>query len=191
MSGTVGATPSVTRMPSSARRLGLTLQHLAKNQNAPLLFMVGLAVGAFGLLIPLFGFFWDDWPNAWFVHLFGPAGTLRAYTVDRPFMGVVYLFTTSWLGVEPGPWHLFALTTRILSALALWSLVKRIWPGESARNLAIALLFLIYLPTLMTTINGGGGRPYTDDVGEFLGTPMFWSHYDAATNLGLVRETGL
>ncbi len=31
----------------------------------------------------------------------------------------------------------------------------------------LALLFLIYLPTLMTTINGGGGRPYTDDVGEF------------------------
>ena len=131
-------------MLPSTGRLGATLQRLAKNRIAPSLFMVGLAIGAFGLLIPRFGFFWDDWPNVWFLHLFGPAGTLRAYTVDRPFMGVVYLFTTSWLGVEPGPWHLFALTTRILSALAFWSLVKRIWPGESARNLAIALLFLIY-----------------------------------------------
>jgi cyclopropane fatty-acyl-phospholipid synthase-like methyltransferase len=28
------------------------------------------------------------------------------------------------------------------------------------------------------------------DVGEFLGTEMYWSHYDAETNLRMLRETG-
>jgi hypothetical protein len=127
-------------IPSWAARL----RRLAGGRYVPHLAIVSLAVLAFGLLIPRYGFFWDDWTNAWYVHLFGPSGTLRAYTSDRPILGWVYLLTTSWLGTEPAPWHVFALATRCLSALAFLGLLKTLWPQEARRNLAVAALFLVY-----------------------------------------------
>ena len=137
-------------LPTDISALGLLprwaarLRRLAGSRYFPHLAIVTLAVLSFGLFIPRYGFFWDDWPNAWFVHLFGPAGTLSAYTSDRPILGWVYLLTTSWLGTEPAPWHVFALATRCLSALAFFGLLRTLWPNEGRRNLVVAGLFLVY-----------------------------------------------
>lgn len=35
---------------------------------------------------------------------------------------------------------------------------------------------------------GAGDLP--DDIGDWLGTPMFWSHYDGETNLRMIKESG-
>jgi len=38
---------------------------------------------------------------------------------------------------------------------------------------------------------GGKDVPEDHDETSWIGTPMYWSHFDAATNLGLVRAVGL
>ena len=35
-----------------------------------------------------------------------------------------------------------------------------------------------------------GANDLPEDVGDFLGTPMYWSHYDAQTNLEMLRVAG-
>jgi len=77
----------------------------------PLVLLV-VAILAFGLLIPWLGFYWDDWPKAWFLHLLGPTGFDEVYGADRPNLAWTYLITTSILGESPIAWQIFGLLTR-------------------------------------------------------------------------------
>ncbi len=90
--------------------------------------MLVLAILAYGLLLPSLGFFWDDWPNAWFLHVLGPGGFPSAFASDRPIIGYFYLLTTPWLGDNSLAWQVFALGCRVLSALALWCVLRLAWP---------------------------------------------------------------
>jgi len=103
-----------------------------------------LAVLAYGLLLPGLGFFWDDWPNAWFRHAFGPGIFPRAFASDRPVLGYLYVLTTSVVGAEPLAWHVFALACRVLASLALASTIRLAWPSLRRAATYAALLFLVY-----------------------------------------------
>jgi len=35
-----------------------------------------------------------------------------------------------------------------------------------------------------------GANDLPEDAGDFFGTPMYWSHYDAHTNLEMLRVAG-
>jgi len=106
--------------------------------------MLALAILAYGLLLPSLGFFWDDWPNAWFLHVLGPGGFPSAFASDRPVIGYFYLLTTPWLGENPLAWQVFAIACRVLSALALWWVLRLAWPRHPGPTLWSALLFLVY-----------------------------------------------
>src|SRR5512132_321845 len=60
----------------------------------PVLF-AGVTVLAYGLLLPLTGFYWDDWPFAWLAKFLGPAEFIPAFQGFRPFLGPIFFVTTS------------------------------------------------------------------------------------------------
>ena len=109
----------------------------------PLVLLV-VAILAFGLLIPWLGFYWDDWPKAWFLHILGPTGFDEVYGADRPNLAWTYLITTTILGENPIAWQIFGLLSRWLSAVALWWLLRQVWPKRSDVAAIASLIFLIY-----------------------------------------------
>ena len=108
------------------------------------LVLLGVAILAFGLLIPWLGFYWDDWPKAWFLHILGPTGFDEVYSADRPNLAWTYLITTSVLGENPIAWQTFGLVSRWLSAVALWWLLRQVWPKRYDVAAIASLIFLVF-----------------------------------------------
>ena len=124
-------------MPKSDHRI------LSRNWIHPVI-LLGVAVLAYGLLIPWLGFYWDDWPKAWFLHILGPSGFHEVYGADRPNLAWTYLITTTILGENPIAWQIFGLLTRWLSAVSVWWLLKQVWPKRSDVAAIASLIFLIF-----------------------------------------------
>jgi hypothetical protein len=103
-----------------------------------------LCVLSFGLLIPWLGFYWDDWPTMWYLHLLGPAGFKDVFAVDRPLLGWVFMFTSSLVGTSTLGWQIFGIFTHWLSALALWWSLRILWPRYTLQVTIISLLYLVY-----------------------------------------------
>jgi len=99
---------------------------------------------AYGWLIPLTGFYWDDWPFAWIARFLGPAEFIPAFQGFRPFLGPVFYITTSLIPSNPLLWQLLALLVRFAAALAAWFALHQVWPSHRQQALAVALLFLVY-----------------------------------------------
>lgn len=99
---------------------------------------------SFGLLIPWLGFYWDDWPAIWFLHLFGPAGFGEVFAVDRPLLGWIFMLTTRLFGESTLGWQFFGLLTRWASCLAFWWLLRGVWPRRAEQAIWATLLFAIY-----------------------------------------------
>ena len=98
---------------------------------------------SFGVLIPWLGFYWDDWPLAWFTEVLGPQGFI-GYAPYRPFSGVLYAISTAIVGKMPFGWHLYGLLWRWLAAVSLWWLLRLVWPRHGRLAMWTALLFLVY-----------------------------------------------
>lgn len=107
-------------------------------------FLLVLSLAAFGILITFLGFYWDDWPAAWYYHLFGSRGFLDVFAIDRPLLGGLYQLTTPLMGSSPLRWQVFALITRWFCASVFWLMIWSIWPKYGWAAAATALLFLIY-----------------------------------------------
>lgn len=99
---------------------------------------------SFGLLIPWLGFYWDDWPAIWFLHFLGPSGFVDVFASDRPLLGRLFWLTTSVLGESTIGWQLFGFLTRWASSLALWWILRVLWPSRPQTAAWIALLFALY-----------------------------------------------
>jgi hypothetical protein len=106
--------------------------------------ILGLDVLAHGLLIPWLGFYWDDLPKSWFLHLFGPMGFWQAYRVDRPFLPWIYMLTTPVIGESILGWQVLGLLARGGAALAVWWLMHLTWPRRQTLALLTALFFVVY-----------------------------------------------
>ncbi len=108
------------------------------------LFLLLLTAVCYGPLIPWLGFYWDDWPAIWVLHSLGGEG-LKDYTAtDRPFLGWLYAATMPTVGESPLAWHLFALATRWLSAVAVWWCLRGLWPERPKEIATAACLFTVY-----------------------------------------------
>lgn len=102
-----------------------------------------LGILAYGLLVPWLGYYYDDWPFAWISHRLGSVEFLPAFRPYRPFLGPLFVITTSILGEQPWIWHLSNIIIRILlSICSYWSL-KQIWPTDREKIFWVSLLFLI------------------------------------------------
>ncbi|NLG72529.1 MAG: hypothetical protein GX495_10895 [Chloroflexi bacterium] len=103
-----------------------------------------LCLLTFGLLTPWLGFYWDDWPSIWYLHLFGPGGYPDVYAIDRPLLGRLFMLTTPIFGEHTFSWQLFGLAARWFTSLAMWWTLRQIWPQRPRMAVVAALLFLIY-----------------------------------------------
>jgi hypothetical protein len=55
----------------------------------------------YGPWVPWLGFYWDDWPTAWFNYLRGPGLYRKVFASNRPILPWLYSVTTPWLGYSP------------------------------------------------------------------------------------------
>lgn len=108
------------------------------------LFLLLLCILSFGILIPSLGFYWDDWPMAWFAHTVGPTGFFNVFEGDRPFLAGIYLITTALLDPEPYQWQILGVFSRWLTTLAVWWTISLLWPGNPKRAAWIAALFAVF-----------------------------------------------
>src|SRR5512138_1406353 len=99
---------------------------------------------AYGLLLPLTGFYWDDWPFAWIAKFLGPQEFIPAFAQVRPFLGPIFFVTTSLIPPVPLYWQIFALVIRFISGLSAWFALNQIWPYHKRQTLIASLLFLVF-----------------------------------------------
>ncbi len=112
-------------------------------RSIPIVFAV-VTILAYGLLLPLTGFYWDDWSFAWIARFLGPADFIPAFVGFRPFLGPIFYFTTSLIPTNPLVWQIFALVIRFLSGLAAWFALNQVWSDHKRQVLVAALLFLVF-----------------------------------------------
>ncbi len=103
-----------------------------------------MTVVAYGLLLPLTGFYWDDWPFAWIAQFQGPKEFFPAFAAVRPFLSPIFFVTTSLIPPVPLYWQIFALVIRFASGLSAWFALKQIWPRYQRQTLIASLLFLVF-----------------------------------------------
>ena len=108
------------------------------------IFLLLLCILSFGLLIPSLGFYWDDWPMAWFAHTTGPLGFFDVFEGDRPFLAGIYLITTTLLDTVPYQWQILGLLARWAASLVVWWTIRKLWPQNSQRAVWIAALFAVF-----------------------------------------------
>ncbi len=103
-----------------------------------------LVLLAYGLLIPSMGLYWDDWPYIWLLHSFGPIEFIQASIPFRPFLGPIYVATTTLFGGDPFTWQLIGLAIRFLLSLELWYVLRLIWPSQKWNLIWVVFLFTVY-----------------------------------------------
>jgi len=103
-----------------------------------------ITIIAYGLLLPVTGFYWDDWPFAWIAKFLGPAEFIPAFMPFRPFLGPIFYLTTSLIPPVPLYWQVFALFIRMLIGLVAWWTFSQILPNRKNLAFPAALLMLVF-----------------------------------------------
>ncbi|MEN9563421.1 MAG: hypothetical protein RIR73_1665, partial [Chloroflexota bacterium] len=103
-----------------------------------------ITIIAYGLLLPVTGFYWDDLPFAWIAKFLGPAEFVPAFMPFRPFLGPIFYFTTSLIPPVPLYWQIFALIIRFFIGIAAWWMFQQIFPTRKTLAYLAALLMLIF-----------------------------------------------
>jgi hypothetical protein len=103
-----------------------------------------LVILAYGLLTPWLGFYWDDWPFAWFLRNFGPSEFIEVFRSFRPLLGPIFMGTTALFGGNPFTWQLVGLAIRFFLSLELWIVLRFIWPSQKWNMLWVVFLFTVY-----------------------------------------------
>jgi hypothetical protein len=98
----------------------------------------------YGVFVPWLGYYGDDWPGVYNSVTGGLSAMVDYQSLDRPFWGWISGIEHKVIGDRPIGWHVYAMLTRYLSALALWFLCQQIWPKHRLESAAVALLFLVY-----------------------------------------------
>ena len=112
-------------------------------RSIPLLFLL-VTIVAYGLLLPLTGFYWDDWPFAWTAKFLGPQEFIPAFAGVRPFLGPIFFVTTSLIPPVPIYWQIFAIIIRFISGLSAWFALNQVWPHHRRQTLIASLLFVVF-----------------------------------------------
>lgn len=103
-----------------------------------------ICVLAYLPLIYRLGFYWDDWPSIWFLHLWGGQGFREGFASDRPLLAWVFMLTTPLFGESPTAWQFFSIFTRWITSLAWWWSLRGLWPAQPRPAFWAAALFAVY-----------------------------------------------
>ncbi len=107
-----------------------------------LLFVITLFT--YGMNILDLGFYWDSWGMNWIAQTRGAAGLAQYFSTNRPVWGLLYQLTTPIFGATPLAWNILALGLRWLVAVAVWGLLRLLWPERRELALWAALLSVVY-----------------------------------------------
>lgn len=99
---------------------------------------------AYGLLIPVLGFYWDDLAILYAFESQGPTVFPEFLASDRPFSAWIFMATTWLFQFNPLPYHLLALVLRTTSSILFYQILKVFFPYEQGFLIAASSLFLIY-----------------------------------------------
>jgi len=110
---------------------------------SPLSFLFALAALTYAPLFWQRGFYWDELPWVWAYFRLGPEALTRLFSTSRPVWGMLYQVTLPTVGAHPWVWQLLMVVLRWLTAVQVWLLLRRLWPG-SRLALWAAALFLVY-----------------------------------------------
>jgi hypothetical protein len=95
-------------------------------------------------LVGSFGYYYDDWYLMYSVGANGPSVFWDIFSVDRPYRALVMIPAYSLFGANPLYYNLSAYLFRLAGALALFWILKMLWPRHQSVTSLMALLFLIY-----------------------------------------------
>lgn len=102
------------------------------------------AIITHGLIIPRLGYYYDDWYMLWSGASRGVDSLIPLFSMDRPFMGVIYSGYYRLIGQNILGWHLFALLYRILSGIAFYWILSMVWPKLKSLFVLSAMLFVVF-----------------------------------------------
>jgi len=107
----------------------------------PLALLV-LCIISFGLLTPVLGYYWDDWPEIFIAKTHG--NFWKYYQSDRPFSAWMDIFASRLLGLKPLYWHLFFFLLLWLTVVLMWWGMTKVWPKHVRQVTWVAMLFMVY-----------------------------------------------
>jgi hypothetical protein len=116
-----------------------------------LLLLIASAV-AYLPLVNRIGYLYDDWYLMYDAHTQGSDFFHQVYAVDRPARAYVLGAAYSLFGDHVLYYHLSGYIFRLLSAITLFWIMERLWPGRRGMNFSAALLFLLY-PGFLSQVN--------------------------------------
>ncbi len=100
---------------------------------------------AFGLLLPFWGYYQDDWHFVYYAYAGGARGLWELFNYDgHPLEAWYYILSFNLLGFKPLGWQLTSLLWRWLTSVAVWAALRELWPARKQAAFAAALLFAIY-----------------------------------------------
>jgi len=109
----------------------------------PVIFLL-ICILAFGMLIPLLGFYWDDWFVIFYTQAERAEFLYTHYSYDRPYSTWTAWLGGALLGSSPALWQVATLLIRWLAILALWWALRALWPRRAKALAWLALLFAVY-----------------------------------------------
>lgn len=102
------------------------------------------AVLVHGLAIPRLGFYHDDWYMLWSGASRGAGSLAPLFSMDRPFMGWIYVWYYRLLGENPAGWHIATLLWRTAGGLIFYWILRLVLPGMKHLLALAAALFVIF-----------------------------------------------
>src|SRR4030095_1273793 len=109
-----------------------------------ILFLVIVSAITYLPLVSRFGYYYDDWYLMQSAGANGPSVFWDIFSVDRPYRALVMIPAYSLFGTNPLYYNLSAYVFRLTGALALFWVLKMLWPRQQSIITLMALLFLIY-----------------------------------------------
>jgi hypothetical protein len=80
----------------------------------------------------------------WSANVRGADSIIDLFSIDRPFMGYTYDLTYRLLGNSPLTWQLYSFVLKTLGAVAMYGIMRLIWPEHRRAATAAALIYLVY-----------------------------------------------
>ena len=103
-----------------------------------------LGLLAYGVLLPTWGLYWDDWAKISVARLYGLSGYWAYYAGDRPLSSWTHILLTPVLGFHPLGWHIFQFGVTVLAAWGVYWTLICLLPGAQGLSASAAMIFLVY-----------------------------------------------
>ena len=112
-----------------------------------------VTVLAYLLRVADLGYYKDDWYLMYAAGAKGAGIFREIFSIDRPLRALVMIPAYALFGPDPIPYNLSAAFFRLVSAVGLFGVARRLWPRNETLGFVAALLYLVY-PGFLSQPNG-------------------------------------